>query len=526
MGSSNGHQPNRGDLVGDLSGQVADSARVEDAESIGTAVLGAGPAGLSAAHVLAEYGVPGVVFEADGVVGGISKTVQYKGYRFDLGGHRFFTKLAPVERLWRETLNGDFLTRPRLSRIYYHSKFLAYPLQARDVVKRLGLLESTLCALSYMAHAWRRHRSAETFEEWVTIRFGKRLYNAFFKSYSEKVWGIPGSEIRAQWAAQRIKNFSLGKAILSIIGLQRQHVTTLIEEFKYPRLGPGQMWETFAGNVERKGIPIRLRERCETISHRAGRVESILVRENNGSVREHVVDAVLSSIPLQELIFALDPPPPPEVLEAAGRLRYRDLCLVALMTTEPEPFPDNWIYLHDPGTRAGRVQNYGAWSRDLVQPGTTCLGVEYFCFRGDDIWEMSHEDAVALATEELARIGLIDPDKVFDGVKVLVPNAYPMYDAAYKEAVDVLRDYLEGFENLKTFGRNGLHRYNNQDHSMWTAILATFNLIEGTAFDVWSVNTDDEYLEEDSKAAQVGIDLIDRAPDDGSAPNLVLGSAG
>ncbi len=507
---NNGHSRVHGvgGLISELVDRLpAESTAAHGEESIGTAVLGAGPAGLSAAYVLATRGVPGVIFEADGTVGGISKTVQYKGYRFDLGGHRFFTKLKPIEALWEQTLNGDFLTRPRLSRIYYHSRFLAYPLQARDVVRRLGLIESALCALSYLWHTRRRHEEAETFEEWVTIRFGKRLYNAFFKSYSEKVWGIPGSEIRSQWAAQRIKNFSLGKAILSILGLRREHVTTLIEEFRYPRLGPGQMWERFASLVERRGIPVRLKERCEAIRHRDGRVESIAVLVN-GCVREHRVDGVLSSIPLQELIFALDPPPPAEVLEAAHRLRYRDLCLVALMTTETEPFPDNWIYLHDPETRAGRVQNYGAWSADMVQPGTTCLGVEYFCFRGDDIWTMSNDEAVALAKGELARIGLIDPDQVFDGVKVLVPNAYPMYDSAYEEAVSVLRDYVEQFDNLKTFGRNGLHRYNNQDHSMWTGILSALNLVAGTDHDVWSVNTDSDYLEEGTaEALPLGIDL-------------------
>jgi protoporphyrinogen oxidase len=513
-------------LVGDLVGQLPDSATAADVDgSIGTAVLGAGPAGLSAAYVLATRGVPGVVFEADGQVGGIAKTVKYKGYRFDLGGHRFFTKLKPIQELWEQILNGEFLTRPRLSRIYYKSRFISYPLQAKDVVRRLGLIESALCAFSYLWHSRRRHEEVETFEEWVTIRFGKRLYNAFFRSYSEKVWGIPGSEIRSQWAAQRIKNFSLGKAILSLLGLRREHVTTLIEEFRYPRLGPGQMWESFADQIERRGIPVRLRERCMAIRHADDRVRTIVVR-SNGDVCEHAVDAVLSSIPLQELIFALDPPPPEEVLEAAHRLRYRDLCLVALMTTEAAPFPDNWIYLHDPGTRAGRVQNFGAWSDDLVQPGTACLGVEYFCFRGDDIWTMPDDQAVELAKGELARIGLIDPTQVFDGVKVLVPNAYPMYDSAYEGAVDVLRDYLERFDNLKTFGRNGLHRYNNQDHSMWTGILSALNLVAGTDHDVWSINTDADYLEDDTiePIIPLSIDLREGVHGDPPAPVVVFGS--
>ncbi len=467
----------------------------EPGGSMGTAILGAGPAGLTAAYILGRRGRPGAVFEADGTVGGIAKTIEFNGYRFDLGGHRFFTKLQPVQRLWEEMLGEEFLTRPRLSRIFYEGKYFAYPITAKDVVGRLGLVESSRCALSYLWAARHRNDDAETFEDWVTTRFGRRLYDAFFRSYTEKVWGIPGSEIRSLWAAQRIKNFSLGKAIMTVLGLRREQVTTLIEEFKYPRLGPGQMWEAFGERTVQAGIGIHLNQRCVSVKHSNGRVESILLRQN-GDAFEHAVDSVISSIPLSELVLNLDPPAPPAVQAAARKLRYRDLVLVALMTTEEEPFPDNWIYLHDPETRAGRVQNYGAWSADMVKPGTTCLGVEYFCFRGDEIWEMSDEQAVELATQELARIGLIDPNKVIDGVKVLVPKAYPTYDAHFESAVATLRTYLEGFENLQTCGRNGLHRYNNQDHSMWTAILAALNVADDANHDVWSVNTEDEYLEE------------------------------
>jgi protoporphyrinogen oxidase/predicted dehydrogenase len=484
--------------IGELAREesaATETAATNGGGSIGTAILGGGPAGLTAAYTLGRRGERGVVFEADGQVGGIAKTVEFNGYRFDLGGHRFFTKLQPVQRLWQEMLGDEFLTRPRLSRIFYNGKYFAYPLAAKDVVGRLGMLESTRCALSYLWAARRRGVEADTFEEWVTARFGRRLYDAFFRSYTEKLWGIPGSEIRSLWAAQRIKNFSLGKAMLSMLGLRREHVTTLIEEFQYPRLGPGQMWEAFAERVQEAGIGIQLQHRCVSITHADRRVTGVSVRRN-GDLYDHQVDGVISSLALRDLIQCLDPPPPPEVLDAAKTLRYRDLVLVALMTTEEEPFPDNWIYLHDPETRAGRVQNYGAWSAGMVRPGTTCLGVEYFCFQGDDIWQMSDEHAVSLATQELARIGLVDPSKVIDGVKVLVPKAYPMYDSHYEGAVATVRAYLEQFENLQTCGRNGLHRYNNQDHSMWTAMLATLNLVEGRRHDVWSVNTEGDYLEE------------------------------
>jgi protoporphyrinogen oxidase len=472
----------------------APGGRAADGGPVGTAVLGAGPAGLTAAYLLARRGERGVVFEADEIVGGLAKTVCVDGYRFDLGGHRFYTKLRPVERLWSEMLGDEFLLRPRLSRIYFRGRLFSYPLQAWDVLRGLGPREAARCVLSFAHARLRRPRRPESFEEWVTARFGRRLYDHFFRSYTEKVWGIPGSEIRAEWAAQRIRNLSVGEIVRAMAGRKRD-VVTLIEEFHYPRLGPGQMWETFAARAAEGGVEVRLGHRCSALRHRAGRVESV-VTEADGAVAEHTVDGVLSSIPLSELVLSLDPPPPPEVAAAARRLRYRDLCVVALMMDGPDPFPDNWIYLHDPGTQAGRVQNFGAWSEGMVPPGSTCLGVEYFCFAGDPIWTMPEPDAVALATRELAALGLVDPERVRAGARVLVPKAYPMYDDGYEEAREALRTYLGGFANLRTFGRNGLHRYNNQDHSMWTAVLATQALLGEPAPDVWAVNTEDAYLEE------------------------------
>lgn len=436
------------------------------------------------------------MLEADGTVGGIAKTVEFNGYRFDLGGHRFYTKLAPIQQMWEGMLGEQLLTRPRMSRIYYNGKFFSYPLKAQDVFKGLGIAESALAGLSYFYWRRRMRRVKPTnFEEWVTLRFGRRLYDAFFKSYTEKVWGIPGSEIQAEWAAQRIQEFSLPQAVLGILGLKSGSAPTLIEEFLYPALGPGQMWEAFAEYVEEHEIPVHLNQRCVGIRHLGGRVTSVVIADETGE-QERDAEAVLSSIAVPDLIEALDPPAPTDVRAAASRLRYRNLCLVALMTDEKEPFPDNWIYLHDRRAKAGRVQNFGAWSPAMVPDGKTCLGVEYFCFEDDEIWDMTDADAVELATQDLANIGLLDASKVFNGVKVRVPKAYPMYDSGYREAVAEIRGYLESFENLKTFGRNGLHRYNNQDHSMWTAILATLSYTDGVERDVWSVNTKAEYLEE------------------------------
>jgi protoporphyrinogen oxidase len=480
-----------------------------DGESVGTAVLGAGPAGLTAAYVLALRGVDGAAFEADSTVGGIAKTVEYNGYRFDLGGHRFFTKIGQVQRLWEEVLGEELLLRPRQSRIYYDGKYFAYPLQARDVVGRLGVVESSRCALSYFQARLSSERvMPETFEDWVTLNFGERLYDAFFRSYTEKVWGVPGSEIHAEWAVQRIKDFSFWKAFAEAVHLSRSKPTTLIEQFHYPRLGPGQMWEAFQARVEERGFPIRFNHRVLTIHHDHQVVLGITV-EHDGRTIDLAVDAILSSIALSDLVLSLDPSPPEEIVEAAERLRYRAFCVVALVIDDEEPFPDNWIYLHDPGIRAGRVQNFGAWSPDMVRQGTTCLGVEYFCFEGDEIWEMPDAEAVALAKDELSRIGLIDPAHVIDGVKVRVPKAYPMYVGHYREDVAELRGYLSAFDNLKTFGRNGLHRYNNQDHSMWTAILSTLNLVDGTEYDVWSVNTEADYHEEgEAVESLLDVDLV------------------
>jgi protoporphyrinogen oxidase len=458
----------------------------------GIAVLGGGPAGLTAGLVLAHRGIEGRVFEADGQVGGIAKTVERGGFRFDLGGHRFFTKLGPVQRLWEQTLGDEFLVRPRLSRIFYRGEYFAYPLRAE-----------------YLAARLRRAEPPVTFEDWVTARFGRRLYNAFFREYTEKVWGIPGSEIQSEWAAQRIRNLSFWTALTSAIGLKRTHVTSLIEEFHYPRLGPGQMWETIADDLERARVPVELRTRVTRLRHAEGRVTSVVVSGPDGE-REVPVDGVVSSIPLSELVLSLDPLPPDDVVAAARRLRYRDLIVVGLVSSDPEPFPDNWIYLHDPGTRAGRVQNFGAWSAGMTRPGYTCLGVEYFCFAGDELWNTPDNALVQLAARELGRIGLVDPEHVVEGTAIRVRHAYPMYDAGYRDAVGRLRRALDAIENLETVGRNGLHRYNNQDHSMWTAVLGTLNVIDGAGHDVWSVNADAEYIEEGTLLdALDGLDVIE-----------------
>ena len=473
-------------------------------------VIGGGPAGLTAAYVLARRGRSPIVLEKDIQVGGIARTVEYKGFRFDIGGHRFFTKVGSVQRLWRKMLGPDMLRRPRLSRIYYNGKFFDYPLKAMNALRGIGIVDAVRVLFSYLWIRVRPIRPEVSLEDWVSNRFGRRLYRIFFKTYTEKVWGIPCDKIGAQWAAQRIKGLSLVTAVLNAIRGNRgggDQIKTLIEEFEYPRLGPGMMWEAFATDVDRNGGRVELNSDVVCLRHDGAMVTSVDYRKD-GVVTQIPAESVLSTMPLRELIAKLDPPPPAAVVAAANRLNYRDFITVALVVDAPELFPDNWIYVHDPGVKLGRIQNFKNWSPEMVpDPQKTCLGLEYFCFEGDGLWTMPDEELVRLGTREVAQIGLLGGGKVIDGTVVRMPKAYPVYDEGYEAAVDEVRKYLAQFSNLEVAGRNGMHKYNNQDHSMVTAILAVDNLA-GQHHDTWSVNQDDEYHEEGNQdEADVEADL-------------------
>jgi protoporphyrinogen oxidase len=456
-------------------------------------VLGAGPAGLTAGYLLAKRGEPVTVLEASGSLGGLARTEVRDGYRFDLGGHRFFTKSPEVEALWLELLGPELLLRRRLSRIYWRGRLIDYPLRLGDVVRKVGPAEVARSGASYAAAHLRPRPEAETFEDWVSQRFGRRLFELFFRSYTEKVWGVPTSEIRAEWAAQRIRGLSLWRAARSAIGAGGGEVRSLIEEFHYPRLGPGQMWERMASEIERLGGEVVLNRPVTGIRTRDdGTIE---VQTTNGERR--TANTVISSLPLRTLAAIAEPRPPADVLEAAAGLRYRDFISVALVLDGDEPFPDNWIYVHEPEVRVGRIQNFRAWSPDLVpEPGRTCLGLEYFCFEGDDLWDAPDERLVAAASAELERLGLASAEAVVAGHVVRVPKAYPIYDAGYEARVATLRSWLEGIGGLVQVGRNGLHRYNNSDHSMLTAMRAVENVCDDRAHDIWAVNADSAYLEE------------------------------
>jgi protoporphyrinogen oxidase len=477
-------------------------ARVEGSPTVDApvVVIGAGPGGLTAALQLAELGVPVLVVEAGPRVGGLAQTVVYKGFRFDIGGHRFFTKVRSVRELWRQMLGPDFLRRPRLSRIFFQGRFFDYPLKPVSTLRKLGPIRSLAILFSYLWSSLRPVRPEVSFEDWVTNRFGRRLFRMFFETYTEKVWGIPCRSISARWAAQRIQGLSVRTAVLDMAGrwigrTPSRRVKTLTDEFEYPRLGPGMMWEAFAARIEALGGSVLLNARVIALAGDGGSIQRVAIEREGTGVCQPAA-AVISTMALSTLVESLGPTVPHDVKEAARGLAYRDFIMVALIVDHPHLFPDNWIYVHDPAVKVGRIQNFKNWSAEMVpDPSKTCLGLEYFCTEGDGLWALSDDRLVALAKAELGTIGLADPRLVVDATVVRVPKAYPVYDEHYADALQIVRRYAGTFRNLQTIGRNGTHTYNNQDHSMVMAMLAVRNLF-GETHDLWAVDSQDDYLEE------------------------------
>ena len=479
-----------------------------DASKPATVVIGAGPAGLTAAYDLSKHGYPVRVFESEDVVGGISQTAERDGWRFDIGGHRFFTKVGAVEALWHEILpDEDFLLRPRMSRIYYRGKLFDYPLKAGNALKGLGLVEAARCVGSYTVARIFPPKDQTHFDAWVTARFGKRLFSIFFKTYTEKVWGMDTCDLPADWAAQRIKNLSLFGAIKNALlpSRNQKEITSLIEEFQYPKYGPGMMWETATEKVRAQGGTVELSTGVQKVCWEQGKgAVSVSVAGSDGVGSQVPADHVISSTPISALVRMLEPAAPQHVLDAADDLRYRDFLTIALVVPQEAGFPDNWIYIHTPGVKVGRIQNFGSWSPYMVQDGRTCLGLEYFVNEGDELWGARDADLVELGTGELEKLGLIKPGNVEKGYVVRMPKAYPVYDDRYAQNLDVIRAWLDAeVPNVHPVGRNGMHRYNNQDHSMFTALLTSENIRTGSTHDVWSVNVEEEYHEEggDTKRA-------------------------
>lgn len=459
-------------------------------------VLGAGPAGLTAAYELGKHNVPSLVFEQSSQVGGLARTESYKGYRFDIGGHRFFTKVDEVNTIWHDVLGDEFLTRGRLSRIFYDNKYFDYPLQIKNVVLGLGLINSFLILSSYIYARIRPYPQEVNLEEWVSNRFGRRLFRIFFKTYTEKVWGIPCNEIQAEWAVQRIANLTFFTALKNAIFKPKEpDVKSLIEEFEYPRLGPGMMWNAMQRKVQKQGSTVNLDSEIIRLKRSGVRINAVVVKTNDGQENVVPVEEILSSIPLKDLISRIDPPPPPEVLAASEKLKYRDFLTITLIVNEANVFPDNWIYIHSPKVKVGRIQNFKNWSPNMVaDPSKTCLGLEYFVNVGDDMWSRTDENLVALAKKELQSIGLADAKDIEDGMVIRQSHAYPVYDSAYTRAKETLKSYVDSLENLQCIGRNGLHRYDNQDHAMLSAIFAVDNIF-GATHNLWSINTEGEYHE-------------------------------
>ncbi|MGH6936852.1 MAG: NAD(P)/FAD-dependent oxidoreductase [Methylocella sp.] len=484
-------------------------------ETIDTLIIGAGPAGLTTAYRLAKAGHRVLVIEQDKhYVGGLSRTVSYKGFLFDIGGHRFFSKSREVVDLWDEILPDDFLERPRLSRIYYAGKFYAYPLKAFEALRNLGLVQSIACLASY-AHARAFPiRDVKTFHQWMRNEFGERLFSIFFKTYTEKVWGMDCDEISADWAAQRIKGLNLSKALMDgvkrSLGFKPQggaSAKTLIESFRYPRRGPGMMWEAAADKIKASGGRIAMDRRFEKLSfdqeRRTWTVETI-----GGDGTKETVQArhVVSSAPIPELLSALSPTP--LTLFHARALKYRDFLTVVLIGQTQRQWPDNWIYIHDPRVKVGRVQNFRSWSPEMIPDATsTCLGLEYFCTEGDSLWSMEDARLIALAKREIAAIGLLRGEEVTDACVVRQKKAYPVYDESYLENLRMIRFELASrFPALHLVGRNGMHKYNNQDHAMMTGMLTAANILAGrTLYDVWQVNEDAEYCEAGVSGARAAL---------------------
>ncbi|MBI4279285.1 MAG: FAD-dependent oxidoreductase [Armatimonadetes bacterium] len=462
-------------------------------------VIGAGPAGLCAALELARHGLAAVVLDRNDRVGGLARTIWYRGYGFDVGPHRFYTKSREIARLWKEILGDDLREVPRLTRIYYNGRFFHYPLKPLDVIFGLGPVTTLRAILSHAVERARPHRDEPAnFEEWAVRQFGRVLYTIFFKAYTEKVWGIPCREIGREWAGQRIRAFNLTDVILNAFGLKRRGarvVKSLVDRFYYPRLGAGQMHEAVAKRIRAAGGEILLNTPVTGLETAGDRIAA--VRCGVGGERRIPAAHVFASAPITALARALVPPPPPAIAAAAAALRYRTHITVNLIAKGDRLFPDNWIYIHSPAVKIVRVANYNNFSRDMVaKPGTSALSVEYFCAEGDELWRVDDAGLVALAADEMERVGLLPRSWVLDGFVVREPDSYPMFYLGHQAQFRALYDHLVRYRNLTLMGRAALYRYHSQDHAMLTGLYAARNFLGLSAVDLFSVDSDPNYFEE------------------------------
>ncbi len=456
-------------------------------------IIGAGPAGITAAFELSKRGFDVEVFESSDAVGGMARTIECWDQKFDLGPHRFFSSDARVNRVWLEAACGNYAMVNRLTRIFYNSKFFFYPLKPFNALVNLGPFEALRCVMSYVRAvlAPAPLSATPTFEEWVVRRFGRRLFLIFFKTYSEKLWGIPCQSLDADFAAQRIKKFSLSEALLSAFHLGGKNHKTLVDLFAYPLGGTGSIYETMAGECLRRGGKIHLNTPVKRVVVNGGKVSGIQL-ESGGVV---ACDHVISCMPVTDLVGRMDAVPVP-VADALSQLDFRNTILVFLLIKGSDLFKDNWLYVHSPDLATGRITNFRNWVPELYgESADTVVALEYWCNTGDARWRQSDAELIALATAEMQRSGLLSAHTVLDGKVTRLKNSYPVYSLGYKEPLSAVVDYLKGIDGLTPIGRYGAFKYNNQDHSILMGVLAAENIADGAGHDLWAVNTDDEYQE-------------------------------
>ncbi len=456
------------------------------------AVIGAGPAGLTAAYRLAQQGWTPHVFEQRPRVGGLAQSLSLWGHTVDLGPHRFFSKDPRVNRLWLEIVVRDYHMVERLTRIYYRSRFFQYPLQPRNALTHMGLFEAIACMGSYVKQKLGpQHAHPDSFEGWVVQRFGRRLFEMFFKSYSEKLWGIPCDQLDAEFAAQRIKKFSLGQAILSSLGMGGHRHRTLVDCFAYPTGGTGMVYDRMADAITQRGGQVHTKQAIDGLTRDGQRITGIRMPGGH----EQPFDHVISTMPLTHMVASLGHLPAP-VEEALSHLTFRNTILVYLRVQATALFPDQWLYIHAPTLRMGRLTNFSNWGlAHEGEPTDTVLALEYWCQDEDAIWHEEDAPLIARAIAETRATGLLGDAAVPEGRVIRLPRSYPIYQRGYKQHLQTVIDYLRTFENLTVIGRYGAFKYNNQDHSMLMGLLAAENLTAGTSHDLWSINSDDAYHE-------------------------------
>lgn len=464
-------------------------------------IIGAGPAGITCAYRLANYGVSTIIIEKDTAPCGLCKTFLYKGFRFDIGPHRFLSKSKFIEKIWESTLKEEITIVSRFTRIYYENKFFLYPIKPFDVSKKIGVVKSISILIDYVwSNLLYRNRKDDNFEDWMVKRFGRILYTMFFKSYSKKIWGVPGYEIFSEWAVQRIKDLSLISVLKSQIFANKGRIKSLAERFYYPKYGSGQMYNQLLNSALRNGSEINLSSEPVEIELTNNRVWSISFRNRDGKIKRIFIDYLVSSMPFFEIFELFRPIAPKHVIETARRLRYRSLVEVCLIVKGECNCKDQWIYLQEPTIKAARLQLYTNWSNHMGSEDKTIknIGLEYFCFIQDSIWSMKDNEIINLAMSELFKIGIVKNPQFIDGFTVKIPYAYPMYTGSYKQDLQILKEFIDKIENLQVIGRCGMHRYNNMDHSMLTGIYAAQNILKGRKdYNLWEIGDEKEYVEED-----------------------------